>query len=340
MSAKGANAATTPTAPAAPTGAPPGQVDAWAGGSRRYDLVKEFVIALVVVSLLTVALAVVFSSPDDQPVTLARWANADPKDFLTAALSELDGSSDIANYGPPYTHTPGAAQTIGPVCLQCVPGVRIPVDTAQRFVIGPLSQQTANDPALAAALARYQSAAASQQAAWTDAYTKALDQVTFQDGRAVLPAGDYRPVQTMLADLLVQARGGGLDGALLATRQFYQTDYTNSILFISAGSYFEDQAQAKHLLGEQWGMMNETGNWPGQPWLWLYTFWYQIKPFSTSGNADALVWAIMLVLTLALILVPFIPGIRSIPRRIPLYRLLWRSYYQQVELEAEAKRSS
>ena len=31
-------------------------------------------------------------------------------------------------------------------------------------------------------------------------------------------------------------------------------------------------------------MMNETGNYPGQAWLWLYTFWYQIPPFSSSGN--------------------------------------------------------
>jgi hypothetical protein len=39
----------------------------------------------------------------------------------------------------------------------------------------------------------------------------------------------------------------------------------------------------------------------------------------------------MLVLTLALILVPFIPGVRSIPRWIPLHRLIWRDYYRQVE---------
>ena len=37
------------------------------------------------------------------------------------------------------------------------------------------------------------------------------------------------------------------------------------------------------------------------------------------------------VLTLALILVPFIPGLRSIPRWIPFYRLIWRDYYRQVE---------
>jgi hypothetical protein len=34
--------------------------------TRRYDLVKEFVVAFVVVALLTVVLAVVFSSPDDK----------------------------------------------------------------------------------------------------------------------------------------------------------------------------------------------------------------------------------------------------------------------------------
>jgi hypothetical protein len=322
---------TTTAGPSGVRTARSGRLETWTGGWRRYDLVKEFVIALVVVALLTVALAVVFSSPDDPPVTIARWANADPKDFLATAVSELDRSSEVAKYGPPYTHTPDAAQKIGPICLQCIPGVRLPVDTAKQFVLGPLSEQARSDPALAQALAQYRSASASQQAAWTDAYTKAVDQVTFQGGQPVLPPGDYGPVPTMLSGLLTQARAGGLDGALLATKQFYQTDYTKPILFISGGSYFEDQAAAKHLLGEQWGMMNETGNWPGQPWLWLYTLWYQIKPFSTSGNADALIWGIMLVLTLALILVPFVPGVRSIPRWIPLHRLIWRDYYRQVE---------
>ena len=71
---------------------------------------------------------------------------------------------------------------------------------------------------------------------------------------------------------------------------------------------------------------------PGQSWLWLYTFWYQIAPFKTSTNADALIWAIMAILTLALILVPFIPGIRSIPRRLPLYRLIWRDYYRKPRI--------
>jgi hypothetical protein len=37
----------------------------------------------------------------------------------------------------------------------------------------------------------------------------------------------------------------------------------------------------------------------------------------------------MMVLTLALALVPFIPGVRSIPRWIPLHRLIWRDYYRR-----------
>jgi hypothetical protein len=41
------------------------------------------------------------------------------------------------------------------------------------------------------------------------------------------------------------------------------------------------------MLGEQWGMMNETGSFAGQVWLWQYTFCYQIKPFSTSAHERA-----------------------------------------------------
>ena len=73
-------------------------------------------------------------------------------------------------------------------------------------------------------------------------------------------------------------------------------------------------------------MMNETGNYPGQAWLWLYTFWYQVPPFSTSGNADALVWVVMGALSLGFILLPFLPGVRAIPRLSRVYRLIWRDW--------------
>jgi hypothetical protein len=134
----------------------------------------------------------------------------------------------------------------------------------------------------------------------------------------------------MMPALLGFAQSGGLDGALVTSKQFYQTDYTRPLLLLADGGLLGDRAQAEHLLGEQWGMMNETGSYPGQVWLWLYTFWYQIKPFSTSANADILVMAVMGALSLALVLVPFIPGVRDVPRWIPVYRLIWRAYYRRA----------
>ena len=48
--------------------------EAWSGRYRDYDLVKEFVIALVVVSVLTVGLAALFSSPDVKQITISTWS--------------------------------------------------------------------------------------------------------------------------------------------------------------------------------------------------------------------------------------------------------------------------
>jgi hypothetical protein len=299
----------------------------WTGPTRPYDLVKEFVVALLTVSLLTVALAALFSSPDDRPVTLARWANANPADFVGTAVSELDGTSGTATYGAPYTHTPGAGQKLGPLPLQRWAGVTIPVDTAHDFVLDPLRGIPA-DPALSAALTTYTAASATQQQAWSTAYGDALTKAPDNDPARVAP-GDYGPVPLLTGRLLALARSGGLDGTIASHGTFYQTDYTTSLLFLADGAYLEDLARAQHLGGDQWGMMNETGRYPGQSWLWLYTFWYQIKPFSTSGNADALVWGLMALLTLALVAVPFIPGVRSIPRIIPIHRLIWRQHYRQ-----------
>ena len=299
----------------------------WPGPWRRYDIVKEFVIATVVVAVLTVLLAAVFSSPDERPITLQAWAKADPNDFVATAVSELDGQSGTATYGAPYNNTPDAGQKLGPLPLQRWGGVRVPVDTANDFVLNPL-RAVPHDPALAAALSTYTTATADQQTTWASGYADALSTAPDSDPAKVAP-GDYGPVPTLAGRLLDLASSGGLDGALTSEHdQFYASDYTKPLLFLADGSYLEDQARGQHLGGDQWGMMNETGNYPGQAWLWLYTLWYQIKPFSTSDNADALVWGLMALLTLLLAMIPFIPGLRTIPRLIPVHRLIWRDYYR------------
>ena len=36
----------------------------------------------------------------------------------------------------------------------------------------------------------------------------------------------------------------------------------------------------------------------------------------------------MMALTLGLMFLPLIPGLRDIPRWVPLHRLIWRQYYR------------
>jgi len=131
----------------------------------------------------------------------------------------------------------------------------------------------------------------------------------------------------MLASELTLARSGALDTDLLAQQAFCGTNYTKPLLFIEDGSSFASKATAMHLSGTQWGVMNETGSYPGQPWLWLYTLWYQIPAFSTSPNVDLIAILQTVLATLLLLAVPLIPGLRDIPRVIPVYRLIWRWWY-------------
>ena len=291
--------------------------------TRPYDLVKEFVIALLVVGALTVALAAVLSSPDRKAITLADWASADPNDVVATAAGELAGTTTSAGYGAPYNRA-SDGQKLGPLPLQRWGSVRIPIDSGNDLVIGPLSR-VGNDPALAAALKTWRAASPDQQVAWASAYSDALAAAPDGDPAKVKP-GDYGPVPLLATRFLSLARSGALEGLLTSGTTFYAYDETKPLLLLADGAYLEDQARADHLGGDQWGMMNETGNYPGQPWMWLYTFWYQVKPFSTSGNADALVWALMAVLTLGLILLPFIPGLRSLPRYLGIHRLIWRNH--------------
>lgn len=302
----------------------------WRGAYVRYDLLREFVIALLVVAALAVLLTILFSSPDQPPATIKQWSRTDPVDFTTTAVGELDGSSATAGYGPPYNHSSGSVQHLLFLHPQRWLGVSHTIDTAKDFVINPLSS-VPGDAALQQSLATYQGASVKQQTAWTDAYTSALKTAKASGTTLQLPTGNYGPVGPMMTSLLSLAQSGGLDGALLTSpRRFYETNYTRPLLFMNDGGYLSSLAQDDHLLGKQWGMMNETGSYPGQVWLWLYTFWYQINPFKSSPNADLQIWLIMAVLTLALICIPFIPGVRSIPRWIPLYKLIWREHYREL----------
>jgi Cytochrome b(N-terminal)/b6/petB len=301
------------------------QADAapWRGATRRYDILKEGTVAGVIVLLLTVALASLLSSPDVPSVTIQTWSRIAPADFLATAASELNGTSETATYGPPYNNVTGSTQSLlfAPADIT---GVTQPVNAAQDFVLAPLTTGTRGNPALAAALAAYRAAPAAQQLKWANAYATAVTKVKFANAIPVLPAAADGPVPVMLANELTMARNGALDASMLARQPFYGTNLTRPLLFIEDGAYFANQATAMHLTGAQWGVMNETGSYPGQPWLWLYTLWYQVPGWTNSANIDMIAIYMTGAATLLLLAVPFIPGLRDVPRLIPVHRLIWR----------------
>jgi hypothetical protein len=290
-----------------------------------YDLVKEIVLVTVGIGLVVLALAFGLSSPDAPSVTLKTWATADPVDFVTTATAELAGTSTTAQYGPPYNDQSGSVQVLGPLAPQSWAGDAMHLDTANAFVLGPLSTLSAEDTTLASAISTYKAASADQQQAWTTAYSNALANATASNGAVTVAAGDYGPVPVLMQKELAVAQGGSLDGMLLSSAgAFFQTNYSAPLLFLGDGSYLSSLADAQHLTGDRWGVMNETGSYPGQTWLWLYSLPYQIPPYNTASNADILAILTVGALTLILMLVPFIPILRDIPRWVPVHRLIWR----------------
>ena len=295
----------------------------WRGPTRRYDILKEGAIASLIALAVTVGLAVVISSPDVPPVTVRSWVQVAPADFLATSANELDGTSLTATYGPPY-NTNGTPQRelFSPANWF---GVTQPVDPAQTFVLAPLAKTAPADPQLAAALAAYNAASPAQQNKWATNYGNAVTKVTFSGGNPVVPAADDGPVPVMLATELTLARSGAIDADLSAQQPFYGTNFTEPLLFLEDGQYYANQATAMNLTGSQWGVMNETGSYPGQPWLWLYQLWYQVPGWRNSLNVDLIAIYMTGAATLLLLFVPFIPGLRDIPRLIPVHRLIWRT---------------
>ncbi len=296
----------------------------WTGAKRPYDLLKELTIGVVVVGLIVVGFAAVAGSPDEPTVTLQAWARANPNDFVATATAELAGTSDTATYGPPYSSTKGATQTLGPIDLQTMSGIRLRIDTAKDFVTTPLTMLGSTVGAVAA----WRDSSTHQQTAWAAAYSTALGKASHGDPSQV-KSGDYGPVPALTRGLLSDAKEGALDGAIQSEGGLYNTNQTSTILFLSDGSYFSSIATAQHLTGDQWGVMNETGSYPGPSWLWLFSFWYQVPAVGNLPDADLVVVLLMLFLTLLLALVPFIPGLRSIQRLIPVHKLIWRDYYRK-----------
>jgi hypothetical protein len=304
-----------------------------------FDLVKELFLATLVIGIIALGFSVALSSPDMPSVTIQAWSNADPVDFATTATAELAGTSGTATYGPPYTDGSDGVQAIGPFMPQQWLGNAMHVDTAQEFVLAPLTTVSGGDATVTDAIAKWKAASADQQQAWASAYTDSLANATAKDGAVSVADGDYGPVPALVGRLTAVAQAGNLDGLLLsgsANGALFQTNYSAPLLFMGDGGYLESIAVQLHLGGDQWGAMNETGNYPGQTWLWFFSIWYNIAPTNTLPNADIVIVGIVGILGALLLFLPFIPILRDLPRWIPVHRLIWRRHHDPGEGSAEA----
>jgi hypothetical protein len=78
----------------------------------------------------------------------------------------------------------------------------------------------------------------------------------------------------------------------------------------------------------QWGIVHETGGYPGAWWLDAYQVWYEIPANADADNADLLVVTIMTAF-FALLLLPVIPGLNRLPHGLRVYRVIWRDWYRE-----------
>ena len=219
----------------------------WRGATRRYDILKEGTMAGVIVLLLTIALASLLSSPDVPSVTIQTWSRIAPADFLATAATELNGTSETATYGPPYNNVTGSTQSLlfAPADIT---GVTQPLNTAQDFVLAPLTTAE-GQPGARGGPGHLPGRSPAQQLKWANAYATAVTKVKFANDIPVLPAAADGPVPVMLANEMSMARDGALDASMLAKERFYGTNLTGPLLFIEDGAYFADQATAMHLNG-------------------------------------------------------------------------------------------
>ena len=212
-------------------------------------------------------------------------------------------------------------------------------------MLAPVSQLIAPyNSVVAAAVSRYKAAggdlapgapadqvASKQQATWLNNYANALAKpgAKFTPTSATVPLGNYGPVPVIIRAELLIAHNGSLDGYFQGSDQQLSTNTTNGTMFFSDGSLWGDIATAQGVAGDQWGVMNELWNYPGQVWLWLYSGMYQIPALNPANNSnlDLDVGLLMIVLGfLRPMFAPWIPVINRIPRWIPFYKIIYRKY--------------
>lgn len=284
----------------------------------KYPLLAAFLFATIAI------VAALVGSPNWPRDTIASVSQKDPGGAVLAFTQELEGTSPSASNAQEW----GMGE----------PG--------QVFVLNPLRQYL---PLLGTdisiALTTYESANSEQQQTWAANYDKALVSITMQGGGEAgmegIPSPDYSKIDTLQGDFgpvpmlakadLQLAQLGYLEEYLQSVESGHSYHLTNIWLYDHPSLL--NTAVAEGLTDDQWGMVKERGFSVGPWYLFIPAIFHVKLPNGASGQAFVLYnLAFAFIL---LFIVPLTPGLRSLPKALKLYRLIYR-YPTKGELDKPA----
>ena len=297
----------------------------------RHAFWKYPLIAGVIAAALVV-LSIAAGSPNWPRATIKDAATRDPGGAILALTMEMDGTA--ASWS--ITSEPG-----------------MPGTPAETFVLGPLRAHGAllhPHGDVSDALAEYDQASPEQQQAWAANYHKALDGITpmgeeGMGGMEVIQSpdyskvasltGDFGPVPTIVNAGLELAQAGEMDDHLEGLDPGHTLHLVNIWLYDHPAML--NDATNEGLTDDQWGMVKERGFAVG-PWYLIVPAVIHVElPGGSSGLGFSL-WNLVFA-SIVILVLPLLPGVRDLPRRLRLYRLVYR-YPNSVEGSASAEPTS
>ena len=298
---------------------------------KESDLVKEVSISFVIVLVIILILTFIFRSPVENPVSIRQYAKEYPISFERVEMRNLMGTSQIAQYGPPFNNGQPQQNLFG-ISPEGIIGVITPVNSKYAYVTYPLLQEEKVNKSIKPILSNFQDASHTLQTAWENNYYKALGNAYYINGKVLTSNGNYGPLPYMMSDLLSFGKSGLIGRSINSLTQgnnnVYTYNFENRLLFLQ-GSPLAKIAQKQGLLGTQWGILKEIQSYPGPWWLGFYGTLYQIPPYSTSNSGDLMAFSTFILAFLIFIFLPFIPGLNRIPYLVPVYKIIWRRYYHK-----------
>jgi len=274
-------------------------------------------------AVLLIALAFIVGSPNWPRDTIAGVSQSDPGGAVLAFTQELDGTS--SSWAELRMHGMG--------------------EPGQVFVLGPVSDfASLLGTSVAQAVGTYKEASATQRQAWAGAYEQALGTITPKVtgeaealGMVLSPdytrldtlTGDFGPVPTLVQADLTLAQRGYLEQYLVGRDPGHSLQLGTIWLYDHPGML--NAAITNGLTDDQWGMVKERGFSVG-PWYLIIPAIFHVKFPGGSVGTGFVLWNLLAAL-IFLLAVPLLPGLRDLPRRVRLYRLIYR-YPTRDELVA------